>query len=74
MVTVYDGAFDHANYQSINQSIKVICNARNVVHKLESEVRSSNLRRTVLNYYQHLYHRHHTAILQPSVLSSAVPH
>jgi len=24
--------------QSINQSIKVICNARNVVHKLESEV------------------------------------
>ena len=25
--------------QSINQSIKVICNARNVVHKLESEAR-----------------------------------
>jgi len=28
-------------YQSINQSIKVICNARNVVHKLESEARTS---------------------------------
>jgi len=27
-------------YQSINQSIKVICNARNVVHKLESEARA----------------------------------
>jgi len=26
--------------QSINQSIKVICNARNVVHKLESEARA----------------------------------
>jgi len=25
---------------SINQSIKVICNARNVVHKLESEARA----------------------------------
>jgi len=24
----------------INQSIKVICNARNVVHKLESEARA----------------------------------
>jgi len=28
------------NYQSINQSIKVICNARNVAHKLESEARA----------------------------------
>jgi len=28
---------------AINQSIKVICNARNVVHKLESEARSLNL-------------------------------
>jgi len=27
--------------QSINQSIKVICNARNVVHKLESGYSSS---------------------------------
>jgi len=26
--------------QSINQSIKVICNAHNVVHKLESEARA----------------------------------
>ena len=26
--------------QSINQSNKVICNARNVVHKLESEARA----------------------------------
>jgi len=26
--------------QSINQSIKVICNVRNVVHKLESEARA----------------------------------
>jgi len=25
---------------SINQSIKVICNARNVVHKLKSEARA----------------------------------
>ena len=29
----------HFHGQSINQSIKVICNVRNVVHKLESEAR-----------------------------------
>jgi len=28
------------NNQSINQSIRVICNARNVVRKLESEARA----------------------------------
>ena len=28
------------NVPSINQSIKVICNARNVVHKLECEARA----------------------------------
>jgi len=28
---------------------------------------------TVLNYYQHFYHSHHMAILQPSALSSAIP-
>jgi len=33
------GYYTHCN-QSINQSIKVICNARNVVHKLESEARA----------------------------------
>ena len=33
---------------SINQSIKVICNARNVVHKLESEARSSNLNYSII--------------------------
>ena len=29
-----------ARWQSINQSIKVICNTRNVVHKLASEARA----------------------------------
>jgi len=33
--------------QSINQSIKVICNARNVVHKLESEARAVDSGRVI---------------------------
>ena len=28
----------------------------------------------MLHYYQHLYHRHHMAILQPSALASDVLH
>ena len=31
---------DNTLPKTINQSIKVICNARNVVHKLESEARA----------------------------------
>jgi len=35
--------------QSINQSIKVICNARNVVHELESEAHISRKIKVALN-------------------------
>ena len=34
------GSLQPAYSQSINQSIRVICNACNVVHKLESEARA----------------------------------
>jgi len=40
-------------WEAINQSIKVICNARNVVHKLESEATKAKR-----NYYRTNYVKH----------------
>jgi len=50
---------------TINQSIKVICNVRNVVHKLESEVpavASEHKWMSVINPIRH-YHRNYRIIL-----------
>jgi len=56
-----------------NKTSTSLCTCYPLYHYI-SCVPTSDNQYTVLNYYQHLYHLHHTAILQPSALPSVIPH